>query len=231
MERVRGLFFDVFGTCVDWRSGVIREGEALGLEGVDWPGLADAWRGTYQPQLEIVRSGERPWTLLDDLHREALDALLGDFGLEGLGEAERAELTRAWHRLDPWPDVVEGLERLRRRFVVAPCSNGHIALVLNMAKRAGLPWDVILGAEVARAYKPDPQAYLRSATAAGLEPGEVMMVAAHAGDLVAAGRCGLRTAFVPRPAEHGPGGAAEAAPEGVDVVAEDFRALARVLGA
>ena len=229
MEGVRGLFFDVFGTCVDWRSGVIREGEALGLEGVDWPGLADAWRGAYQPQLETVRSGERPWTVLDVLHREALDALLGDFGLEALGEAERRSLTRAWHRLDPWPDVVQGLERLKRRYVVAPCSNGHIALVLNMAKRARLPWDVILGAEVARAYKPDPEAYLRSAAAAGLAPEEVMMVATHSGDLVAAARCGLRTAFVPRPAEHGPDGVAETPPEGVDIVAADFLALARVL--
>jgi len=231
IDRVRGLFFDVFGTCVDWRSGVIREGEALGLDGVDWPALADAWRGAYQPQLETVRSGARAWTLLDELHREALDALLGDFGLDALGDAERAALTRAWHRLDPWPDVVEGLQRLKRRFVVAPCSNGHIALLLNMAKRAALPWDVILGAELARAYKPDPEAYLRSAAAAGLEPGEVLMVAAHAGDLVAAARCGLRTAFVPRPAEHGPDGVADRPPERVDVIAEDFLALARVLGA
>ena len=147
------------------------------------------------------------------------------------GERERAGLTRAWHRLDPWPDVLGGLERLKRRFVVAPCSNGHVALLLAMAKRAGLPWDVILGAEIARAYKPDPEAYLRSAAVAGLEPGDVMMVAAHAGDLVAAARCGLRTAFVPRPAEHGPDGVAEEAPEGVDVVAGDFLALARLLGA
>ena len=230
MDRVRGLFFDVFGTCVDWRSGVIREGRKLGVEGVDWPELADAWRGAYQPQLETVRSGVRPWTVLDVLHREALDGLLGSFGLDGLQEAERAELTLAWHRLDPWPDVVDGLQRLKRRFVVAPCSNGHIALVLNMAKRAGLPWDVILGAEIARAYKPAREAYLRSAAAAGLEPGEVMMVAAHAGDLVAAAGCGMRTAFVPRPGEHGPGGAAEE-PPGVAVVARDFLELARVLGA
>jgi 2-haloacid dehalogenase len=230
IDRVRALFFDVFGTCVDWRSGVIREGEALGVR-ADWAGLADAWRGAYQPQLETVRSGERPWTPLDALHREALDRLLGDFGLECLGERERARLTTAWHRLDPWPDVVDGLERLRRRFVVAACSNGHIALVLHMAKRAGLPWDVILGAEVARAYKPAPEAYLRSVAAAGLEPEEAMMVAAHAGDLVAARELGLRTAFVPRPAEHGRGGAAEEPPEGVDVVAGDFVALARVLGA
>jgi len=231
VDRVRGLFFDVFGTCVDWRAGVIGEGERLGLDGVDWPGLADAWRGAYQPQLETVRSGRRPWTLLDTLHREALDALLGDFGLAALGDSERERLTLAWHRLDPWPDVVAGLERLKRRFVVAPCSNGHIALVLDMAKRAGLPWDVILGAEIARAYKPEPDAYLRSAAAAGLAPAEVLMVAAHAGDLVAAAGCGMRTAFVPRPDEHGPGGGAEAPPAGVDLVARDFLELARVLGA
>ena len=221
---MRALFFDVFGTCVDWRTGVIRAGEQLG--DADWAGLADAWRAAYQPQLEAVRSGEREWVDLDVLHREALDRLLGDFGLDGLGEDERVSLTLAWHRLPPWPDVVEGLDRLRRRYLVAACSNGHAALVDEM----GLPWDMILGAEVARAYKPQPDAYLRSAVAAGVEPAEVMMVAAHAGDLVAAAALGMRTAFVPRPLEHGPGGTAEDPPEGVDVVAEDFLVLDRVLG-
>ncbi len=224
----RGLFFDVFGTCVDWRSSVIREGEAL-RPGADWPAFADAWRGRYQPQLETVRSGRREWVVLDVLHREALDELLPEFGLGDLDEAERAELNRAWHRLDPWPDTVEGLTRLKRDHVIAPCSNGHIALILNMAKRAGLPWDVILGAEVARAYKPLPEAYLRSAAAAGLAPGEVTMVAAHAGDLEAAAACGFRTAFVPRPDEHGPGGRAEDPPPGVGLVADDLVALARSL--
>jgi 2-haloacid dehalogenase len=226
---VRGLFFDVFGTCVDWRSGVIREGEAL-RGGVAWAAFADAWRARYQPQLETVRSGRREWVVLDVLHREALDALLPEFGLDDLAEAERAELNRAWHRLDPWPDTVEGLSRLKRDHVIAPCSNGHVALILDMAKRAGLPWDVILGAEIARAYKPLPEAYLRSAEVAGLAPAEVMMVAAHAGDLEAAAACGLRTAFVPRPDEHGPGGAAEDPPDGVDVVAGSLVELASALG-
>jgi 2-haloacid dehalogenase len=225
----RGLFFDVFGTCVDWRASVIREGEAL-RGGVDWPAFADAWRGRYQPQLETVRSGEREWVVLDVLHREALDELLPEFGLDDLDEPARVELNRAWHRLDPWPDTVEGLTRLKRDHVIAPCSNGHIALMLNMAKRAGLPWDVILGAEIARAYKPLPQAYLRSAEAAGLAPGDVTMVAAHRGDLEAAAACGFRTAFVPRPDEHGPGGRAEEAPPGADLVAGDLVQLAVALG-
>lgn len=233
---LRALLFDVFGTCVDWRAGVVREGEALarrrGLPNVDWPALADAWRARYQPQLETVRSGRRPWANLDVLHREALGGLLEGFGLAGLSGEDRAELTLAWHRLDPWPDTVEGLTRLRRRFVVAPCSNGHIALVLDMAKRAGLPWDAILGAEIARAYKPQPEAYLASVAAMGLAPAEAMMVAAHNADLLAAAGCGLRTAFVRRPAEHGPGQATdlEAAAE-VEVAVEDLVDLARHLGA
>jgi 2-haloacid dehalogenase len=230
------LLFDVFGTCVDWRAGVIREGEALarrrGLTGVDWAALADAWRGQYQPRMETVRSGGRPWVPLDVLHREALDDLLPAFGLGDLPESERAELTLAWHRLDPWPDVVPGLQRLQARFVVAPCSNGNIALLLHMAKRAGLPWDVILGAEIARVYKPQPEAYLRSVAAAGAEPGDTMMVAAHNADLRAAAACGLRTAFVPRPEEHGPGQIGDLAPEQPwDVVARDFLDLADRLGA
>ncbi len=231
MDGVRALFFDVFGTCVDWRSGVIRDGETLGLEGVDWPAVADAWRGAYQPQLETVRNGSRPWVDLDVLHREALDALAPEHGLDGLEEGERAWLTRAWHRLDPWPDVVGGLTRLKRTHVIAPCSNGHVALVLAMAKRAGLPWDVILGAEVAGAYKPQPEAYLRSAALAGCAPGEVLMVAAHPGDLEAAAACGLRTAYVPRPDERGPGAGAPPPPACADVVADDFAQLAGVLGA
>jgi 2-haloacid dehalogenase len=234
---VRGLLFDVFGTCVDWRSGVIREGEALGrrlgLGDVDWPGLADAWRGRYQPQLETVRSGARPWVDLDVLHREALDELLPRFGLAGLPDHERRELTRAWHRLDGWPDAVEGLTRLKRRFAIAPCSNGHIALVVAMARHAGLPWDAILGAEIARAYKPQPEVYEASVKALGLEPREAMMVAAHPGDLEAAAACGLGTAYVHRPGEYGPGGSPEPPPgEGaVDLRAGDLIELAGLLGA
>jgi 2-haloacid dehalogenase len=236
VDPPRVLLFDVFGTCVDWRSGVVREGEALaarlGLPPVDWAAFADAWRGQYQPRMETVRSGRRPWVPLDALHREALDDLLPAFELGGLPERDRAELTLAWHRLDPWPDVAPGLRRLKARFVVAPCSNGNIALLLDMAKRAGLPWDAILGAEVARAYKPRPEAYLRSVAATGVAPAEAMMVAAHNDDLRAASACGLRTAFVPRPREHGPGQTSDLAPaQPFDLVAADFLDLADRLGA
>jgi 2-haloacid dehalogenase len=232
----RALLFDVFGTCVDWRSSVIREGQALGrrlgLGPVDWAAVADAWRGLYQPQMETVRSGARPWTTLDVLHREALDRVLADAGLQAVPEEERAELTLAWHRLDPWPDTVEGLRRLGRRCIVAPCSNGHIALLVNLSRWAGLRWDAILGAEIARTYKPRPEVYLRSVEAVGLEPRRVMMVAAHSRDLSAAASCGLRTAFVVRPSEHGPHQTTDLRPEQpVDLVATDFLDLARQLGA
>jgi 2-haloacid dehalogenase len=217
---MRALFFDVFGTCVDWRTSIRRELGARGLP----EDLADAWRGLYQPQLETVRSGARAWVDLDVLHREALDRLLAE---RGLTVADPDELTRAWHRLDPWPDTVPGLTRLKARFIVAPCSNGHIAQSVNLAKHAALPWDVILGAEVARAYKPQPEVYLRSAAALGLEPGEVTMVAAHNGDLEAARGLGFATAFVPRPTEHGPGQTSDLEPaDDWDVVAADFRELA-----
>jgi 2-haloacid dehalogenase len=219
----KALLFDVFGTCVDWRTSVAREAAVLGLPG---EAVADAWRGRYQPQLETVRSGEREWVVLDVLHREALDDVLDELGLE-LGENERDELTLAWHRLDPWPDTVAGLTRLKERFILAPCSNGHIAQSVNLARHTGLPWDAILGAEIARAYKPDPKVYLASVHALGLEPHDVCMVAAHNGDLLAAQAVGLRTAFVPRPAEHGPAQTTDLAPEGdYDVVATDFWQLA-----
>ena len=222
----KALLFDVFGTCVDWRTSVAREAAALGLPGER---VADAWRARYQPQLETVRRGEREWTLLDVLHREALDEVLAELGLE-LDPPRRDELTLAWHRLDPWPDTVEGLTRLKRDFVIAPCSNGHIAQSVNLARHAGLPWDAILGAEIARAYKPDRRVYLASVAALGLEPGEAMMVAAHNGDLVAAAGCGLRTAFVPRPREYGPGQETDLhAADGVDVEAGDFLGLADAL--
>jgi len=232
----QALLFDVFGTCVDWRSGVMGEGEALarrlGLAGIDWGAIADAWRAQYQPKMDEVRSGARPWTTLDVLHREGLDRVLADFGLDATPAADRDELTLAWHRLDPWPDVVAGLERLRRCFIIAPNSNGNIALLVHMARRAGLPWDAILGAEIAQAYKPQAAVYLKSAAALGLAPGEVLMVAAHNNDLVAAAACGLKTAFVPRPSEHGPGQTSDLQPErAFDVVARDFLDLADQLGA
>ncbi|HET6550168.1 MAG TPA: haloacid dehalogenase type II [Solirubrobacter sp.] len=222
---MRALIFDVFGTCVDWRTSVICEAARHGLP----PELADAWRARYRPQMETVRSGARPWVNLDVLHRIGLDEVLRDLQLE-LPDADREELTRAWHRLDPWPDVVPGLTRMKATHIIAPCSNGHIAQSVNLAKHAGLPWDAILGAELARAYKPDPEVYLRSVEALGLEPPDVCMVAAHNGDVQAAGALGLRTAFVPRPTEHGPGQTTDLEPEAdYDLVAPDFRRLAELL--
>ncbi len=234
MAEVKALLFDVFGTCVDWRASVAREGEAFGrahhVTGVDWVKFADAWRARYQPQMETVRSGRRPWTNLDALHRESLEAVSREFGIDVSG-ADLEDFNRAWHRLDPWPDTVEGLGRLRTKYIVAPNSNGNIALMVNMAKRADIPWDVILGAETARAYKPMPDAYLKNVALLGLTPPEAMMVAAHERDLVAARACGLRTGFVARPLEFGPAGPADDAPQGAwDVVAADFVDLARRLG-
>ena len=235
LAGIKALCFDVFGTVVDWRGSIICEGEALGRAkglDIDWAAFADAWRAGYQPALARVRSGEVGWTLLDDLHRGILDRLLADFGIGGLSEAEIDSLNRAWHRLDPWPDAVAGLTRLRRRYILATLSNGNVALMVNMARRAGLPWDAILGAEVARAYKPLPAAYLTTVEMLGVAPAEALMVAAHNSDLKAAAACGLRTAFVPRPAEHGPGQATDLNPAGPwDVVARDFLDLAGQLGA
>ncbi len=234
---IRALLFDVFGTCVNWRAGVAREIGAMarrrGVGGVDAAAVADAWRARYAPQLETVRDGSRPWVDLDVLHRESLDDVLDAHGLGVLGDADRDELTLAWHRLDPWPDTLAGLERLRRAYVIAPVSNGHIALVVAMARRAGIVWDAVLGAELAQSYKPLPDVYLRSVAALGLQPGEAMMVAAHGYDLRAAAACGLRTAFVHRPHEHGPAHTtdpAEAAPA-ADVTARDLIDLAERLGA
>jgi 2-haloacid dehalogenase len=234
LTRIQALTFDVFGTVVDWRSSLIREVDTLlrprGID-VDAARFADAWRGLYQPSMERVRAGQRPWTRLDDLHRESLDKLLADFGVAGLSPAEVDHLNRAWHRLDPWPDAVPGLLRLRRRFVLATLSNGNVALLVNMARRAGLPWDAILGAEVARRYKPQPEAYLVTADLLGLRPEQCLMVAAHNADLAAAGALGYRTGFVPRPTEHGPGQTRDVRAErDWDVVAADFVDLARCLG-
>lgn len=231
----RALVFDVFGTCVDWRGSIIAEGPALDARwgtSTDWSGFADAWRARYQPALEEVRSGRRPWTTLDVLHREALDALAPSFGLGALDEAARDHLNRVWHRLRPWPDTVAGLARLKRRFVIGPLSNGNFALLTDMAKHAGLPWDVNLSVELYRAYKPLPATYLGAAGLLGLEPGEVMMVAAHYSDLQAAAGCGLRTAYVHRPREFGdrPPQDLPADPK-VDLVARDFADLADQLGA
>ena len=233
-SQVKALLFDVFGTVVDWRNSIAREAEAaLAPKGykLDWNRFAVRWRDRYQPAMEEVRSGRRAFAKLDLLHYENLVQVLEEFGVTGLGEVEMRHLNCAWHRLDPWPDAVVGLTRLKRKFTIATQSNGNIALMNNMAKRAGLPWDLILGAEVVQAYKPQPEAYLRAADALGLAPGECLMTAAHNNDLVAASRQGLRTAFVPRPLEHGPGQTSDLKPEhGFDVVASDFVDLAARLG-
>jgi 2-haloacid dehalogenase len=231
----KALAFDVFGTVVDWRSTIVREGEALNEEkglGVDWAAFADAWRGRYVPSMDRVRRGELPWTNLDGLHRASLEELLEEFDVAGAySESEKEHLNRVWHRLEPWPDAVEGLIRLKRRYVVAPLSNGNVALLANMAKRAGLPWDLIFSAELVRRYKPDPETYLMVPDLLGLRPEQVTMVAAHPDDLRAAKSNGLRTAYVPRPLEFGPGGEAEPPDSSFDLVARDFLELAEKLGA
>ena len=231
---VQALLFDVFGTVVDWRGSLIREltrfGAARGLD-ADWAAFADAWRGLYQPAMERVRRGELGWTRLDELHRMNLDQLLEETGLQGLTETERDHLNRIWHRLDPWPDAVGGLHRLRRRFVVAPLSNGNVSLIVDMARRAALPWDLVLGAEIARHYKPRPEVYLNAAALLDLAPAQCLMVAAHNDDLIAAAGWGLATAFVVRPQEHGPGQRSDLEPEQrFDYHARDFHELADQLG-
>jgi 2-haloacid dehalogenase len=232
---VKALVFDVFGTVVDWRGSIIREVEALGRAkgfAVDAAQFADDWRGGYQPAMQRVRSGELPWTRIDDLHRMILETLLVKHGIAGLAEAEKVALNRAWHRLDPWPDAVAGLTRLKRRFIIGTLSNGNVGLLVNMAKHAGLPWDVVLSAELARHYKPDPEAYRLPPDLLGLAPSEVMLVAAHPNDLGAAAKQGLKTGYVPRPLEHGPGRKPhDIADHNFDVAAADFNALAERLGA
>ena len=231
---VKALFFDVFGTLVDWRSGVAREAEAilkpLG-HSLDGPAFADAWRGEYQPAMEEVRAGRIPFCKLDALHRRNLERILPRFGVTGLGEADLRALTLAWHRLDAWADVPLGLERLRQKFLIAPVSNGNISLMVALARRNGLCWDAILGAEVAGDYKPKPHVYRAACAAFDLDPAECMMVAAHSDDLAAAAACGLRTAHVARPDEKGPG-RGEAAPNvSVDLAAQNLLDLADQLGA
>jgi 2-haloacid dehalogenase len=234
LSDVKALTFDVFGTVVNWRDSIAREARSfLAPKGYDkdWHTLADRWRARYQPAMDKVRNGERPWVKLDDLHRENLVDLLAEFGIAGLSEREIDHLNRAWHRLDGWPDTVEGLTRLKRKYILATLSNGNVALMVNMAKHAGLPWDAILGAEVAQAYKPLPPAYDRTAAFLGLEPGECMMVAAHNSDLLAARGRGFRTAFVSRPLEQGPNKTRDLRAEhDFDVIAEDFIDLAAKLG-
>jgi len=234
ISGVAALLFDVFGTVVDWRSSIIAEMGAFAAarhRQADWAAFADDWRALYQPAMEEVRSGRRGWTILDVLHRESLDKLLDEYGLTGLDEADKDHIAKVWHRLMPWPDAIVGLKRLKTRYIIGTLSNGNIGLLTRMAKHAGLPWDVVLGAETARAYKPQPQAYLANVELLNLRPAQVMLVAAHNGDLAAAAATGMRTAFVARPREHGPRQTRDLAAErSWDVVADSFTALADALG-
>jgi len=231
---VKALFFDVFGTLVDWRTSIAREAEAmlqpLGFS-LDWLGFADAWRGEYQGAMEEVRAGRIPFCKLDLLHRRNLDIILPRFGAGTLGDEQRRNLNLAWHRLDAWPDVAPGLARLKRRYWLAPVSNGNISLMVDLARRNALPWDAILGAEIAGDYKPKPRVYLAAAAAFDLEPDACMMVAAHTHDLMAAAALSLRTAHIARPNEHGPGRGESAPGKPVDFAAKGLEDLADQLGA
>jgi 2-haloacid dehalogenase len=232
---VKALVFDTFGTVVDWRTSVAREVQAVAKQKgvtVDGAKFADAWRAQYGPSMNRVRKGELPWTKLDVLHRMILDKILPDFGLSALTDAERDDLNHAWHRLQPWPDSVAGLTRLKKKFIIAPLSNGNIALMTDLAKHSGLPWDCILGSELVRHYKPDHEVYESAADFLNLKLTDVMMVAAHLGDLRSAKGVGLRTGFVTRPLEYGPAGKPDLKADAtVDVSATDFNDLATKLGA
>src|SRR6266404_5923955 len=229
LAAVKALFFDVFGTLVDWRTGVGREAKAV-LEPLghqtDWLRFADAWRDEYQPGMEDVRAGRIPFSKLDVLHRRNLERILPRFGFTDLSEEIAARLNGAWHRLDAWADVAGGLNRLKRKFLLAPVSNGNISLMVDLARRNSFPWDAILGAEIAGDYKPKPRVYLAAAEALALAPADCMMVAAHSSDLAAAAACGLATAHVARPDESGPGTGEKAPAIAVDVAAASFMDLA-----
>ena len=228
---VKALVFDVFGTVVDWRGSIIEEGKAFGIR-IDWARFADEWRDGYVPSMAKVRKGELPWTNLDHLNRALLEDLLKKYHIEGLSEEEKDRWNRVWHRLKPWPDSIAGLVRLKKKYTIAPLSNGNVALLSNMAKHAGLPWDLILSAELARHYKPDREVYLTAVNLLELKPEEVMMCAAHSSDLVAARGCGLRTGFIHRLSEFGLAGKPDVAKEGdFDVVSRDILDLASKLGA
>ena len=235
LADVKAILFDTFGTVVDWRGSLIADFSAWGsalYPGANWAGLVDAWRGAYAPSMDEVRRGVRPWTMLDDLQRDSLRDLAPRFGLAGLKAEDADYMIRGWHRLDPWPDSVAGLTRLKARFVIAPLSNGNVALLVNMAKRAGLPWDAIFATELFRHYKPDPETYLGAAKLLGLAPGEVMMAAAHNHDLHAARACGLRTCFFARPTEYGPSQKRDFAAESDwDLVAADIEDVAARMAA
>jgi len=233
-SSIRALTFDVFGTVVDWRGSIIREGRALGKQKnlkVDWAAVADAWRDGYKPAMDRVRKRQLPWMSIDQLHRLILDDVLTKLHIDALTAQDRDHLNLAWHRLRPWPDSRPGLKRLKKRYVLATLSNGNMSLLVDMARNAGLPWDCVLSAELFRHYKPDPEAYLSAAALLGLQPSQVLMVAAHKDDLQAAKRCGLRTAFVRRPMERGPGTRADLSSDrSFDFNADDFNDLASQLG-
>jgi 2-haloacid dehalogenase len=234
MTSIRAMFFDVFGTLVDWRTGVAREAErTLRSRGysLDWLAFADAWRGEYQPGMEEVRSGRIPFSKLDVLHRRNLERFIPRFGLRDLSEDVLHELTLAWHRLDAWPDVTLALKRLEKKFLLAPVSNGNISLMVDLARRNDFPWHAVLGAEVAGDYKPKPRVYLAACEAFDLEPAQCMMIAAHSSDLAAAAACGLRAGHIARPDEHGPGTGESRPTVPVDVAGKDLGDLADRLGA
>lgn len=232
--EIEALTFDVFGTVVDWRNGIAKEAETiLAAEGhhVDGQAFALAWRARYQPSMEEVRARRRPFVRLDVLHRENLLDVFREFEIDGVSDDTTDRLNRAWHRLPAWPDVTKGLARLKRRFIIAPLSNGNVSLMVNLAKHEGLGWDVILGAEIAEAYKPEPEAYMRAAALLDLHPSRCLMVAAHNSDLVAAATTGMKTAFVPRIDEYGAHQKADfAAEHDFDIIADDFEDLAHKLG-
>ena len=237
LANVKALVFDTFGTVVDWRSSVIAEGMAWGKAkglNVNWVDFADRWRLGYGPTMDKVRKGEIPWTRLDDVHRMILDELLKEFKIEGLTEEEKGSWTHVWRRLKPWPDSVEGLTRIKKKYVIAPLSNGNIALMTNLAKFGGLSWDAILGSELTRHYKPDPEVYVSAYYYLDLKPEEVMMCAAHASDLQAARSNGLRTGFIYRPNEYGNGPVGvpdKAKPGDFDVISASMTDLAEQMGA
>jgi 2-haloacid dehalogenase len=229
----QALLFDVFGTLTDWRTSIAREAKAILAplgHTLDWLAFAEAWRGEYQPAMEEIRTGRAPFAKLDVLHRKNLERILPRFGISGLPEETARNLNLAWHRLDAWPDVARGMVRLKTRYRLAPCSNGNIAIMVDIARRNGMPWDAILGAEIAGDFKPKPKVYLASAEAFGLAPDECMMVAAHSNDLKAASALGLRTAHIARPDEYGPGTGETAPKVPVDYAAKSLEDLAGQLG-
>ncbi len=235
ISGVKAIVFDTFGTVVDWRGSIVAEGEAWGKSKglkIDWAHFADRWREGYAPSMNKVRKGELPWTKLDTLHRMVLEQILKEFNINGLTEAEKEHWNLVWHRLKPWPDSVPGLARLKKKYTIAPLSNGNVSLLTDMGKNAGLPWDLILSAELAHHYKPDPESYLTAAELLSIKPNELMLGAAHSGDLNAARKAGLRTGFIYRPNEHGVGGRADNAKQGeFDVVAASMIDMAGQMGA